>query len=383
MPEEVKLPELSLEKEPVYQSTIMKNIILTLLAAHILQTEAKYPAPAILSTLYGYDNCIGGINYFGTREEYMEDLMERNCTVVTGPTGQKITNVVNAFRLKVACGIFFSESWLDGMPVVFNYPLTVIPDIKAFELTLSDNSKVHPLCAVLGPANEQNENDTLLLLGQFGDGAKDTLRPVKLSVVGDVMLYTPGGEVNVKGLTYQDDLDMNYMKSSVRLVYARMWDVKQHSESFRHPTWPLPSQTYPNSCTDLFPSTSHVVRMAFSGGPTLDGANSVLPHIESIFTVKRADDLKEVPYLGLADLGRNVDAEEETTYTQDGDNYLDICLDLKESPEVLDGDLLVDLNCDEDDVMLYPPKGKPYGCKSQQVLLTSENTYGHYIKMWE
>ena len=32
------------------------------------------PSPAILSTLYGYAGCIGGVNDFPTEEEYMEDL---------------------------------------------------------------------------------------------------------------------------------------------------------------------------------------------------------------------------------------------------------------------------------------------------------------------
>ena len=31
-------------------------------------------SPAILSTLYGYDNCIGGVNNFDTEEEYFQEL---------------------------------------------------------------------------------------------------------------------------------------------------------------------------------------------------------------------------------------------------------------------------------------------------------------------
>ena len=30
--------------------------------------------PTILSSLYGYDDCIGGVNNFSTEEEYLEDL---------------------------------------------------------------------------------------------------------------------------------------------------------------------------------------------------------------------------------------------------------------------------------------------------------------------
>ena len=36
----------------------------------------------------------------------------------------------------------------------------------------------------------------------------------------------------------------------------------------RYPTWPLPSSTYPNNCQHLFPKTTHVIRVAFSGGVT-------------------------------------------------------------------------------------------------------------------
>ena len=31
-------------------------------------------SPAILSTLYGYDDCIGGVNNFDTEEEYFQEL---------------------------------------------------------------------------------------------------------------------------------------------------------------------------------------------------------------------------------------------------------------------------------------------------------------------
>jgi len=339
------------------------------------------PPAAILSTLYGYDNCIGGVNNFDTDEEYMKDLIRRNCTVVEGADGKKITNVADAFSLKGLCGLLFKEEWMDWMPVTFNFPLVEEPDKEAIELTLTNGEKVTPVCVTLAPANEENEKDTLLILGQFGDGPINTVHPAKLTVVGDLRLKGPNGEINGKSLTFQNEGDMNYLDSSVRLVYARMWDVKDFSESSHYPGWPLPSSKYPNSCSNLYPATSHVIKMAFSGGITLDGVHSVLPDSHDIFTVKTADGLQEIPYLGLGDLGKTTTAEEGEEYVQDGDNYLDICLDLKDTTEVLAGNLLVDLNCDGP--TLYPPKGNPYGCKSQQVILTSENTYGYYIKMWQ
>merc|ERR1719284_2202770 len=121
--------------------------------------------PAILSTLHGYDDCIGGVNNFDTEEEYLEELRRRNCTVENGRT-----NVVSSTMISLRCFAWFNPlSWLDGMPVVFNYPLDGTPSYDDFEVELSEGTKITPDCILLGPADEQNELDTALLLGQFGD----------------------------------------------------------------------------------------------------------------------------------------------------------------------------------------------------------------------
>ena len=63
-------------------------------------------------------------------------LSRRNCTVVMGPGGKEITNVAMATSLKFACGQPFGTfEWLDGIPVVFNYPLVTAPDKTAIEVT--------------------------------------------------------------------------------------------------------------------------------------------------------------------------------------------------------------------------------------------------------
>ena len=176
---------------------------------------------------------------------------------------------------------------------------------------------------------------------------------------------------------------MNYISSSVHLSYARMWDVSEFSEGTHYPMWPLPSSTYPNTCEVLYPSTTHVIRMAFSGGITLDGVTSVQPTSQGIFTVKRSSNKEEIPYLGLADLGKTVTAEEGTMYESDGDNYLDICLDLADNANIVTEDLVVNLNCNsEDGSVLYPPKGKPYGCKAEEIILTKNGAFGYFSKYW-
>jgi len=337
--------------------------------------------PKILSSLYGYNDCIGGVNDFDTEEEYIEELKKRNCTVVTGPDGTEITNVAPAAIIRFACNNFGLE-WLDGMPVVFNFPLKDSPDRKSFEVTLSDGSKVTPDCVTLNPANEDNEMDTLLILGQFGDGPKNTIRPVQFAVVESLILVAPDGEIEAKGVTFENEGDMNYVDSSVRLAYSRMWSVNDYSEGTHYPNWPLPSSVYPNTCEQLYPSTTHIIRMAFSGGITFDGVSSVLPSSSGIFSVFSAPTLESVPYLGLADLGKAESASTGEAYQSDGDNYLDICLDLKDNPYVVEEDIVIKLHCDvSTGSVLYPPKGRPYGCKEEEILLI-DSELGYFTKYW-
>ena len=101
---------------------MMLGILIVFLSLNLIEaTESQYSG-RILSSLYGYDDCIGGVDNFNTQEEYIDELKRRNCTVVTDPNGQEITNVPTAGAIRFACWNFSLE-WLDGMPVVFNFPL--------------------------------------------------------------------------------------------------------------------------------------------------------------------------------------------------------------------------------------------------------------------
>jgi len=251
----------------------------------LVSNAQEEPQPAILSALYGYNDCIGGVNNFETQQEYLQELLRRNCSVVTEPrSGSIATNVAPAQNMAGACG-GADISWKDGMPVVFNFPIvgvttSMAPDTLAVEL--SDGSVVTPDCILLPPANEANELDTALVIGELGDGYGGSLYPVKLTVVGELKLQGPDGELDAQGLTFSNPGDMEYLGSSVRMVYARLWDVEDFSEGDINPE---PSAFYPNNCESLFPSTSHVIRVAFSGGFTLDGVTAVEPSNRQLFSV--------------------------------------------------------------------------------------------------
>jgi hypothetical protein len=103
---------------------------------------------------------------------------------------------------------------------------------------------------------------------------------------------------------------------------------------------------YPTHCGVAFPATTHVVQLVWSGGVTRDGVNSFVPGEAGLIRTATADGLFNlkvrsnagalidyfevtgVNILGVADLGNGVFANPTATYTADGDNYLDLCLQL-------------------------------------------------------
>ena len=98
-------------------------------------------------------------------------------------------------------------SQLDGMPVNFKFPLDAsILSGTDFEVVDSLGNIHIPMCAVLAPANENGENRTVLLLGEFGTAI--TNPPVEVRVVGDLFtIDTLSGEsvcsaiINLNGIT--------------------------------------------------------------------------------------------------------------------------------------------------------------------------------------
>ena len=98
-------------------------------------------------------------------------------------------------------------SLLDGMPVNFQFPLDASSLSETDFEVLDGLGNVHtPVCALLAPANENGENRTVLLLGEFGTAVSNP--PVEVSVVGELFTTeTFSGEsacsdiINLNGMT--------------------------------------------------------------------------------------------------------------------------------------------------------------------------------------
>ncbi len=98
-------------------------------------------------------------------------------------------------------------SQLDGMPVNFKFPIDASSLSETDFEVLDSLGNIHtPACAFLAPANENGENRTVLLLGEFGTAI--TNPPVEVRVVGDLFTAdTLSGEsacseiINLNGIT--------------------------------------------------------------------------------------------------------------------------------------------------------------------------------------
>lgn len=74
---------------------------------------------------------------------------------------------------------------MDGMPVNFKLPIDA-SSLSASDFEVVDSlGTIHiPICAVLAPANENGENRTVLLIGEFGTAV--TNPPILVRIVGDL-----------------------------------------------------------------------------------------------------------------------------------------------------------------------------------------------------
>ena len=96
---------------------------------------------------------------------------------------------------------------LDGMPVNFKFPLDASSLSETDFEVLDSLGNIHtPICVTMAPANENGENRTVLLLGEFGTAV--TNPPVEVRVVGDLFTTdTSLGEsacseiINLNGVT--------------------------------------------------------------------------------------------------------------------------------------------------------------------------------------
>ncbi len=325
----------------------------------------------ILSAYYGYDDCLGIADSNGDGSN-ADEAKAAGCRVVTASDGTLLTSAPTPLALALICaGQAGPEALqgLDGMPVVFSRQVvqsTVDPG--DFEVMLSDGSTRTPVCATTAPANEENEDRTVLLIGDFGSpqpNGSEAARgpsPVELRVTGSIQLEdtdrSTGMPLDALGATYTGGF-LDY-RLGPEMLLAELAPFSSDGEGTVGPG-------LPNDCRTLFPDTTHVVRVTWSGGVSLDGVRPLTPDRGDIFDLRVLDPNghlvgtgdpalgDSIRFLGLADLGSTV-PDSPDHYVTDGDNVIDLCLSLAGD---FDPRRIVSLAtaCDSASNVVYDPSG--------------------------
>lgn len=319
--------------------------------------EADYwrNEPAILSAGMGFDNIIG-------LPELTEETVRQaggswygglTCTNGQAPTTGMLTSAAAATTIGQAYKGY--ADYDDGLPVVFSWPVaTETVDPTDFQFTLNTGDIVFGHAAGMNPNWENNERNTVVLFGDFGNRKKSTepvaLFPVKLEIVADatpLLLIGPGGqEVSAVGLTWETDKSPYDQGPS--LVGAKLNYVGEQAEGEGGVFLMDRSPAMPNDEFTLYDEGDFRLRILTTGGFSPDGVTGLRPtmfeeffrvHVKGTQGETVVIDKVGVEYpvaggtlrvVGLADLGRAENPAEGITYDdcyqEDRDNYIDIIL---------------------------------------------------------
>lgn len=189
----------------------------------------------------------------------------------SSPQGTPQSGILSAFfgldnELPALAGVLCPDApGKDGMPLVFHQEVSddsIDPD--DFTITTDGGRESTPGCATLGPAFEEDEDRTILLIGNFGNAETDP--PASAAVVGDLWSESghnwSGAMTTVTPLTAGpslvyaegvDPVDHDCPAGSERAVMA-IWDggVKNVSnETFARPDFVRFRMHFANGATEF------------------------------------------------------------------------------------------------------------------------------------
>ena len=169
------------------------------------------------------------------------------------------------FRSNRLC---LGASGQDGMPVVFSHTLnTETVNESDFEVETRSGEVYSPICVTLRPADDEGENRTVLLIGEFGNAETDP--PKRVSIVGDLHSDSEDSKpLNFKGL-YTDVIPLD---SGPALILAERVPREVWSKERRG-----------TMCPD---SSRQVIRVTWTGGVRLPNGNELGEIERSLYRIE-------------------------------------------------------------------------------------------------
>jgi hypothetical protein len=197
---------------------------------------------------------------------------------------------------------------LDGLPVVFRDEIderTLWP--WDFAVTRRSGRTTIPACATTAPANEESEDRTVLLIGQFGDARSDP--PVRVTVRAN--LRDEAGR-DLRGAT----APVTALQAGPRLVYAE--PAPPESDALTYPLLTPSVLRVLQTHTQCPAATVARVRVTWDGGVSSPAGGEVGTAQRRAYSVRLVDG-RVIRPAALADLG-------------DMDNNHLLCLDTATAP---------------------------------------------------
>ena len=169
------------------------------------------------------------------------------------------------FRSNRLC---LGASGQDGMPVVFSHTLNAeTVNESDFEVETRSGEVYSPICVTLRPADDEGENRTVLLIGEFGNAETDP--PIRVSIVGDLHSDSEDSKpLNFKGL-YTDVIPLD---SGPALILAERVPREVWSKERRG-----------TMCPD---SSRQVIRVTWTGGVRLPNGNELGEIERSLYRIE-------------------------------------------------------------------------------------------------
>lgn len=214
----------------------------------------------------------------------------------------------------LSCGERFK---LDGMPMVINHEInqqTLDPLGKDLEVVTQSGKVLQPRCSVLLPAGDEDEDRTILMLGELGDRDDP---PVAVRVVGSILTEQTslGEEYDLNGLVSPVPVALDQGPS---LVIAEPVPLTSISEGEDGRDCPIDS-------------TKQAVRIIWDGGITQFNSDS------SLWPPGAGEELAEAQYERIWVTVENSEGEQREVNPfyigdrDDGDNNNELCLDTEDT----------------------------------------------------
>lgn len=316
--------------------------------------------PAILSAGMGFDGTVGI-----AAEELTSDSVQAaggawssdiNCGTDTRnyTATSTLQQVGAAYIQQVPYGELKDGAiGLDGLPIVLSWPIdTRTLSLTDFQFTLNTGDIVRPLAVGPFPNFEDNERNTPVVFGEFGNrlpsSDPDARFPIKLEIVADdtpLMMMGPDNQmISAVGLTWETNSSPYDDNNGPRLVGAKLnrIDGVMTGEGLSTPQPLIPA----NDASVMYDEGDFMLRMLTTGGFSPDGVSGVKPNeFERFFRIHAIgeggsvviiDKVNEefqvaggtLRVVGLSDLGQPEGGEVQfdACYDEDLDNYIDIIL---------------------------------------------------------